>query len=93
MTTMTFEQVLSGARQLPPQERARLVATVVEELAAPPAEPAQSTTNNDAWERLNQFRTELAALEPRSMTLPEQLEADRRERDELLMGQRKQDDV
>lgn len=88
MTTMTFEQVLSGARQLPPQERARLVATVVEELAAPRVEPASSITNNDAWDRLNQFRKELAALEPRSMTLPEQLEADRRECNELLMGQK-----
>lgn len=36
MTQITFEQALATVRQLPPRERARLVAVVVEELAMPP---------------------------------------------------------
>jgi hypothetical protein len=36
MTQTVFEQALATVRQLPPRERARLVAVVVEELAVHP---------------------------------------------------------
>jgi hypothetical protein len=86
-TTATFADVLAGARMLTPTERARLIALLAEELATPiPHPPTPPAAGNDAWERLNQFRTEIAALGPRTRTLAEQLDQDRRERDAMLMG-------
>ncbi len=38
MTQTTFEQALATVRQLPPRERARLVAVVVEELVVQPVD-------------------------------------------------------
>jgi len=80
--TPTIDQVIELARQLPPETRVELVAQIVRELVTDV--PAPRT--NDAWERLNQFRDELATLSPTSPTLAEQLDSDRRERQALIEG-------
>lgn len=60
------------------------VVVVIE--TAPVATDAPAPPANDAWERLNQFRDELATLSPASPTLAEQLDTDRRERQALIEG-------
>ena len=80
--TPTLDQVIELARQLPPATRAELVAQIVRELVTDVPVPI----TNDAWERLNQFRDELATLSPASPTLAEQLDSDRRERQALIEG-------
>lgn len=63
MSTLTFDQTLAAARQLPPRERARLVALVVAELAEPAA-PAPSSTPADALDDLEQLISDAAAAGP-----------------------------
>ena len=86
MLTLTFDQVLDQASRLPRTQRAELIARLVRDLAAEPAQRI-AVTSDDAWERLQQFREELYALGPVTPTPAEQLEHDRRERDALLMGE------
>jgi hypothetical protein len=62
MTPTLFDQVLAAARQLPPRERARLVAVVVEELAAPPT--SVSAASDDVLAELDQLIAEAAAAGP-----------------------------
>jgi hypothetical protein len=83
--TITLRQVLDLAHQLPRPQRAELIAQLARDLVAEEAAPPTSPTN-DAWERLNAFREELAALNPPSRTLGEQLDADRRERQDMIEG-------
>ena len=78
MTPTTFDQVLAAARQLPPRERARLVAVVVEELVTVPAPPRQ---NQDSWAQLDAFIDDFHATYPDADPAA-QLLADRRARDE-----------
>lgn len=63
-----------------------MIALLAEALAAE-AHPLPPTpaTGNDAWERLNQFRAEIAALYP-DADIAGRLDRDRRERDAMLMG-------
>ena len=84
MTQTPFEQALATVRQLPPRERARLVAVVVEELAmsTPPA-----PDDNAAWATLERLRREFAQLPRGEGTLADQLERDRAERQAMLEGQ------
>ncbi len=86
MLTLTFDPVLDQASRLPRTQRAELIARLVRDLAAEPAQRI-AVTSDDAWERLQQFREELYALGPVTPTPAEQLERDRRERDALLMGE------
>ncbi len=81
MTTTTFERVLDAARQLSRQDRARLIATVAEELAAPITPAEQQTI--DPWQRLDQLREELHTLYPEAR-FGERLDADRNERTSVL---------
>lgn len=85
--TITLDQALAVARQLAPRDRAQLVAQLVTELVEPAAPVAPTTaTNGDAWERLEQLRREFAVLPRPAWTAAEQLERDRRERDDMLTG-------
>lgn len=84
MTTTLFDQALAAARQLPPRERARLVAAVVDELAEPIVTTPQPT--NDAWEQLERLRKEFAQLPRSEGTVADQLERDRAERQAMLEG-------
>src|SRR3954469_22117147 len=87
MTATPFDQALTAARRLAPRERARLIAQLAEELVEPAlAIEEAAPSSEDAWERLSRFRDDLYALGPVSPTLAEQLDADRRERDAMLMG-------
>ncbi len=86
MLTLTFDQVLDQASRLPRTQRAELIARLVRDLAAEPAQRI-AVTSDDAWERLQQFREELYALGPVTPTPAEQLERDRHEQDALLMGE------
>lgn len=90
--TITLRQVLDLAHQLPRSQRAELIAQLARDLVAEEATPTESRQKegpptNDAWERLNAFRAELAALDRPPRTLAEQLDADRRERQASIEGQ------
>ncbi len=66
MLTLTFDQVLDQASRLPRTQRAELIARLVRDLAAEPAQRI-AVTSDDAWERLQQFREELYRFD---VTLP-----------------------
>ena len=85
MTTMSFEQTLVAARQLSPQERARLIAQLATELATPIAKSINTTVSSDAWTQLAQLRQEFSQLYPNAR-LADRLEADRQERENSLTG-------
>lgn len=93
--TATFDQVLATARKLSPRDRARLIAQLAQELVVAPAVlPTFDRKSYDAaWKHWDQVREELYQQGPASPSLAEQLDADRRERDALLMGQAAADDV
>ena len=97
--TITLRQVLDLAHQLPRPQRAELIAQLARDLVADEAAPTESQqkaepSSNDAWERLNAFREELAALYP-DARIGDQLDADRRERQDMIEGRRHEtnDDV
>ena len=89
---ITLRQVLDLAHQLPRPQRAELIAQLARDLVAETPAPTlrhgsgEPPATNDAWERLNAFREELAALEPLARTLAEQLDSDRRERQASIEG-------
>lgn len=74
MTTLTFDQVLTAIRQLPPHERAQLMAVVVTELAPPPA------TESWSWAQLEAFITDFQRAYPNTDPAAQVL-VDRRARD------------
>lgn len=92
MSTATFEQTLVAARQLSPQERARLIAQLATELATPLAPSASNPASQDTWAQLNQFRQEFSQRYPNAR-LANRLEADRQEREDNLSGSRAGGDV
>ena len=81
---ITLRQVLDLAHQLPRPQRAELIAQLARDLVD--ETPAPTLATNDAWEQLNAFRDELAALDPPPRTLADQLDRDRRERQASLEG-------
>ena len=92
MTTVTFEQTLVAARQLSPQERARLIAQLATELVVPMSTPVVAPASTDAWAQMQQFRQEFSQLYPNAR-LAARLEADRQEREEGLSSNRVSGDV
>lgn len=87
MADLSFNQVLDLASRLPRAQRAELIARLVHDLAAEPADHTAATeASADAWEWLQQFRDELYALGPVTPPPAEQRERDRHERDAMLMG-------
>jgi len=83
MTTSSFDQILTAARQLPRSERAELIARLVHELVAEPPSPG---TSSDAWATMERLRHEFAHLPHDEGTLADQLERDRADRQALLEG-------
>lgn len=86
MTTPTLDQVLDLAHQLPLEQRRLLVLRLNQELAteAPPARPRMTPAEaRAAWAEL---RAELSARPAGATSMAEQLDADRRSRDQALMG-------
>jgi hypothetical protein len=81
--TITLRQVLDLAHQLPRPLRAELIAQLARELVT--EEPTPKPQTNDAWERLNAFRAELATRYPNAR-IGDQLDADRRGRQASIEG-------
>lgn len=81
MTTLTFDQVLTSARQLAPHERAELITQLARDLAAAPV------ATSAAWATMERLRQEFAHLPRSEGTLADQLERDRTDRQALLEGQ------
>jgi glycine/D-amino acid oxidase-like deaminating enzyme len=86
----TLDQALTLARRLSPQDRATLIARLVQELVLVPAPAAAST--DDPWAQWAALREEISREHP-DARLAERLEADRRERDLALRGSAKASDV
>lgn len=86
MTTPTLDQVIDLAHQLPREQRRQLVTRLEQELAteAPPERPRMTPDEaRAAWARL---RADLSARPAGATSMAEQLDADRRARDQALMG-------
>lgn len=80
---ISLDEVQALAEQLPPSDQAQLIARLAVQLAPPPP-PAKP--RSDAWQqRWTALRDELAAL-PAARLAGDQLEADRAERDVMLLG-------
>jgi hypothetical protein len=82
----TLDQALALARKLPPSTRAELVALIVRELVGTPSSPPQRLTPEQARAAVADIRAAVQALPQPRPTLGEQLEADRRSRDQALGG-------
>jgi len=86
IATPTLDQVIDLAHQLPREQRGQLIARLALELATgaqperPPMTPDEARA---AWARL---RADLSARPAGSTSMAEQLDADRRSRDQVLMG-------
>jgi len=92
MPTLTLEQVIDLAHQLPREQRRQLIMRLEQELAseAPPARPRMTPEEaRAAWAQLRESMRDLPT--PR-MTAGEQLEADRRDRDRALLGRHAESD-
>lgn len=89
-TSPTIDQVLDLAHQLPRRARAELISRLAIELAteAPPERPRMTPRTaaevQAAWEHL---RADLSARPAGATSMAEQLDADRRARDQMLLGQ------
>ena len=84
------EQALALARRLSPRGRAELIGLLAQELVEPDVDP--SSTSNDAWERWDALRDDIARTYP-DTHLGDRLDADRNERDAALRGHLGSDDV
>lgn len=80
----TLDMALALARKLPPSTRAELVALIVRELVDTPSIPPQRLTPDQARAAVADIRAAVQALPQLRPTLGEQLEADRRSRDQAL---------
>lgn len=79
----TFAEAQQLVDQLPPNEQLRLIAYLAQRLVLPPISSLAAT---DALTRYRQFVAEFQAAHPDITGFAEQLEADRRERDNLISG-------
>ena len=92
---ITLDNVQHLADQLSPLDQVRLIEHLSRKIApalTSAAAPSAAESNEDAWAKLARLREEYRQLGPVSSSPAEQLEADRRERDAMLMG-RAADDV
>jgi len=89
--TPTIDQVLTLARRLSPRDQAHVVAALASQVAqalpaALPALARRQMTADEARAALAEIRAYFAKLPGPRMTLGEQLDADRRDRDRALTG-------
>jgi hypothetical protein len=85
---ITREQVLVLARRLSPADQAYVVAALAPGIAGALEHVTTSKPKGDGWDRWDRLREEFRALGPSERTLAEQLEEDRRSREESLIGRR-----
>ena len=87
--TITLDDVQHLVDQLSPLDQVRLIEhlsrQIAPALAATRGVPADAGSE-DAWARMTRLREEFRQLGPVSPSPAEQLDADRRERDAMLMG-------
>ncbi len=62
METITFEIVLSQAKQLPPNERAQLIGVLAQSLAQPNAEQGEDISFEERQARIREFRGKYRGL-------------------------------
>jgi hypothetical protein len=86
IATPTLDQVIDLAHRLPREQRGQLIARLAVELAtdAPPQRPPM--TPDEARAAWAQLRADLSARPAGSTSMAEQLDADRRARDQVLRG-------
>jgi hypothetical protein len=85
-TKPMLDQLLDLVRMLSPADRAELVALIVRELAGAPPEQPPRMTPAEARATLIDISAAIGALPQPRLTIGEQLEADRRGRDQALIG-------
>ncbi|GAB4196947.1 MAG: hypothetical protein OHK0022_14850 [Roseiflexaceae bacterium] len=86
MITPTVDQILHLANQLPREQRRLLLTRLEQEFAteAPPQKPTM--TQEEARAAWAQLRADLSARPAGPASMAEQLDADRRSRDDVLRG-------
>jgi hypothetical protein len=82
----TLDQALALARRLAPSTRAELVARIVRELVDVPSTTPRRLTPDETRAAVADIRAAVQALPQPRRTLGEQLEADRRSRDQAIQG-------
>ena len=89
--TPTLDQVIDLAHRLPREQRGQLIARLALELAtdAPSRLPTTPDEAHTAWAQL---RAELSARPAGLTSMAEQLDADRRSRDQALTGRMSDED-
>lgn len=83
MSTPTLADVLPLVEQLTPDDKLRLIACIIPHLRSS-IPPALAPAAPDAWQRLAQLRADIAARLPDAAAYADQVEADRRTRQEAL---------
>jgi len=86
MTTPTLDQVLDLAHRLPHEQRRLLVTRLEQELATESRPERPRMTPDEARAAWARLRADLSARPAGSTSMAEQLDADRRARDQALMG-------
>ncbi|HEU4325063.1 MAG TPA: hypothetical protein VFS21_18120 [Roseiflexaceae bacterium] len=86
MTTPTVDQILRLAHQLPREQRRQLMIRLEQEFATEVPPPKPSMTKEEARVAWAQLRGDLSARPAGSTTMAEQLDTDRRSRDNSLKG-------
>lgn len=80
----TLDKALALTRKLPPSTRAELVALIVRELVDTPNAPPQRLTPDQARAAVADIRAAVQALPRPRRTLGEQLEGNRRSKNQAL---------
>ena len=86
MTTPTLDQVIDLAHQRPREQRRLLVTRLEQELATEAAPERPRMTPDEARAAWAQLRADLSSRDAGATSMAEQLDADRRARDQALMG-------
>jgi len=91
IATPTLDQVIELAHQLPREQRGQLIARLALELStdAPSRPPMTPDEAHTAWAEL---RARLSARPAGATSMADQLDADRRTRDQVLMGRMSNED-
>jgi hypothetical protein len=86
---ISLDDVQHLADQLSPLDQVRLIEYLSRQIApalAETATPPVAVSDEAAWAKLARLREEFRQMGPVSPSPAEQLDADRRERDAMLMG-------
>jgi hypothetical protein len=94
MQSATYDEALAVARRLPLSERLRLASTLAGEAAGEVSPVPHRMTPDEARASLAEIRSAFAALPGPRLSLGDQMDADRRDRDRVLSSRNvEKDDV